>query len=270
MITKINKTICNICGNNDFKDFIDRNDFSYVKCTNCNLAFQYPQLNQEEINKMYEDDYYNLIIEHQNAFFNLTKLGLIDVNFDELYNKFTKQKLFLDIGCSTGLLLNYVREKGWETLGVEICKQSVDYAKSNFGLNVIDKPLEECYFEDNYFQIIHFAHLIEHVPNPNAFLKEVYRILQPGGYIIVTTPNTDGLFAKIYRDKWRLAIPDHLFLFSKKNLKLLLEQTGFKLLNHFSWGGIPINISNGIIKKFTDKLLKKLNLGDVMLFLAVK
>ncbi|MDH4127769.1 MAG: class I SAM-dependent methyltransferase [Spirochaetota bacterium] len=270
MIATLNKTICNVCGNSDFNDYINCSSFSYVKCSNCGLAFQDPQPTQNEINKMYEDDYYKYILENHNAFFNLTKLGLDDVNIDKLYNKFPNEKRFLDIGCATGLLLNYVREKGWDTHGVEICKQSVHYARSNFNLNILDKPLEECKFRDNYFQVIHFAHLIEHVPNPNRLLNEVYRILQPGGYVIVTTPNTDGLFAKIYKDKWRLAIQDHLFLFSKKNLKLLLEKVGFSLLDQLSWGGIPINISKGMFKKLTDKWIKQLNLGDVMLFLAVK
>ncbi|HEO64687.1 MAG TPA: class I SAM-dependent methyltransferase, partial [Spirochaetes bacterium] len=107
-------------------------------------------------------------------------------------------------------------------------------------------------------------------PSPSDFLKEVYRILKPGGYIIVTTPNVEGLFAKIFRKNWRSVRTDHLFLFSRKNLRDLLEQCGFNVLKYRSWGGIPVEMSSGKIKQITDYWVKYFNVGDVMLFLAQK
>ncbi len=261
---------CDLCGSLGFKEYWAYDDFSYVQCKNCGLIHQNPQPEPDEISNMYAEDYFDFISKNQNAFFNLMKLSLQDIDFDRITNECLNDKRILDIGCSTGLLLNHLSLEGWETVGVEICKDSAQYARDHFDLSIHDKTLFECNFPDDYFPVIHFSHVIEHVPGPADFLKEVYRILKPGGYIIVTTPNVDGLFAKIFRRNWRLAQTDHLFLFSKRNLTVLLEQCGFEILKDCSWGGIPVQMSNGKVKKITDHWIKYFNMGDVMLFLARK
>ena len=66
------------------------------------------------------------------------------------------KKKFLDIGCATGMLLNYVKNAGWHTKGVELCKQSVEYARKKFKLDVFNGTIEEANFPANYFDVIHF------------------------------------------------------------------------------------------------------------------
>ena len=261
---------CNVCEGDDFNHYMDCDGFFYVRCRGCGLVLQNPQPTQHEINNIYDESYFHYEFENHNAFFHLMELSLNDINFNEITKKYNGSRKVLDIGCATGLLLNKLQNEGWDSHGVEICEASAQYARDNFNLNIYNKNLFECNFPDNHFEVIHFSHLIEHVPNPKNFLKEVYRILQPNGYIIVTTPNVEGFFVKIFKSKWRSAIFQHLFLFSKKSLKKLLIKTGFSILKQISWGGLPIEVSKGKIKKLTDRWVKQLNLGDVMLFLATK
>lgn len=266
-----NKTInCDICGSNQFSPDLDCGDFHYVKCDSCGLVFQNPQPDFDEISELYDDSYFEYEKENHNAFYNLMRLSLNDIDFDNITSHLNGDKKVLDIGCATGLLLNDLKNRGWNPYGVEICEASAKYGIENFNLNIQMKTLDECQFQDNFFDIIHFSHLIEHVPSPKALLKEVYRIIKPGGYAIITTPNFDGFFAKYYKDKWRSAIAQHLYLFTKKTLNQLILQEGFDIKKQLSWGGIPIELAQGAVKRIVDKGVKFFNQGDVMLFLVQK
>ena len=265
---------CIICGKSIFKSYWQCDGFSFLQCRNCSLVFQNPQPTQDEVSSIYNHDYFQYQIHHQNAFFQLMQLALDDIHFDQIQESFPNQRRFLDIGCSTGLLLNKISQDGWEPFGVELCTPSYLYAKKYFKLNLFNQTLEQCAFPSSFFQVIHFSHLIEHLINPSFFISEVYRILQPQGYIILTTPNISSIFAQIFREKWRSAIDQHLFLFSKKTLRLLLEKHQFKIIQEVSWGSIPIEYcqspSSRFLKKIVDYMAKLFNLGDVVMILAQK
>jgi SAM-dependent methyltransferase len=153
---------------------------------------------------------------------------------------------------------------------VEICAESALYGINTRRVPIFIGPLEQAAFQDNAFSFIHFSHLIEHVPDPYRFLSEVRRILAPNGFVIITTPNIDGLQARLFRSAWRSAIPDHLFLFSKKTLNRLLIRTGFIVHRTVTWGGLARGTAPDWLKRPVDRLAKKLGFGDVMLFLAGK
>jgi 2-polyprenyl-3-methyl-5-hydroxy-6-metoxy-1,4-benzoquinol methylase len=242
----------------------------FEKCPRCKLVFQNPLPGPEEIEAIYGDDYFDYEIENHHAFFGLMLQSLKDVDFENITRDFDEKRV-LDIGCATGLLLNHLRQQGWKPTGVEICSASAQYAREKFSLTVHEKPLEDVGFEANSFEIVHLSHLIEHVPDPRGLVEEIYRILVPGGYVVLTTPNHGGVTVRYYREKWRSLIAQHLHLFSKKNLKKLLADTGFEIKKQVSWGSIPVeNNPNPRIKRLADRLAKKWNLGDVMLFLGRK
>jgi 2-polyprenyl-3-methyl-5-hydroxy-6-metoxy-1,4-benzoquinol methylase len=245
--------------------FFENQGVVYTKCNNCSLVYQNPMPVFADLKKRYGEGYFDYEVKNQDNFFELMKLGLKDIQFDRFYDGVNNRK-FLDIGCATGLLLHHMKKKGWNTVGVEICRPSVDYARRNFGLEIFTGTLQDAQFPSNHFDVVHFSHLIEHVPDPKGLLNEVKRIVKNNGHVIVTTPNVDGLQAKIARENWRSAIPDHIHLFSKKTMRLLFDLTGYKVVKQISWGGIPSGKRPGFIKHPADKLAKLLNLGDVMLF----
>jgi len=112
--------------------------------------------------------------------------------------------------------------------------------------------------------------LIEHLNDPILFLKKIRELLAQDGYVLITTPNSSGLFAKYYSDSWRCIVDDHLYLFSKNNLKRLLERTGFKIVNLKTWGSIPAGGKSKMVKKILDRFVKIMNIGDVVSYLVIK
>ena len=257
---------CNLCGSEETRLFLELDGFAYQQCTRCRLVYQNPRPVWHDLKNRYGENYFDYEFSNQDNFFNLMKLGLCDIGFDSLFSREDHTKTFLDIGCATGLLLNHMKNKGWDCYGVEICRESAEYGRAQFNLNIHIGTLEQASFTDSFFHAVHLSHLIEHVPDPVGLLQEIRRILKPTGYMVLTTPNVSGLQARMAGKRWRSAIPDHVYLFSKKTMKELLRKTGFHILDQISWGGIPAGKRPDFIKKPVDRIAKLLNFGDVMLF----
>jgi 2-polyprenyl-3-methyl-5-hydroxy-6-metoxy-1,4-benzoquinol methylase len=261
---------CNVCGKRDKKVYWDCEDFSFAKCRHCGLVYQYPQPAFEELKARYRQAYFQYELENDQNFFELMVLGLKDIGFDKLPDSYFPSRRFLDIGCATGLLVRHMRDSGWEAQGVELCEESASYGIQTRGVPIFIGTLEAAAFPENYFSVIHFSHLIEHVPDPSLFLTEVRRILAPGGMAIITTPNRQGLQARLLGRNWRSAIADHLTLFSKKTFAQLLKKAGFASEKVVTWGGLAKGLAPPWLKRPIDQLAKKWGFGDVMLFQVKK
>lgn len=260
---------CPVCHSARFKKTFTNKwkKSSFIICKNCNLIFQNPQENLAQTMARYDQDYFDYEVANQENFFNLIKLTLDDFS---IIDTLPTGASVLEVGSATGLFLRYMNSRGFNTTGVEVCKQSVDYGRKAYGVNLIHGRLEEQQFNTGGFDFIHFSHLIEHLNNPVEFLTEIYRILKPGGYTMITTPNSSGVFAKYYRESWRCIVDDHLFIFNTTNLHMLLERLGFTVTAYKTWGGIPAGTVFKSVKKIVDRFVKKYNLGDVMCYLVKK
>jgi len=236
-----------------------------------------PQPVKDEIIARYSSkfgkDYLSYEIENENSFFQLQKLALKDAGFYKTEKALmlckTEAPSVLDIGCATGTLLAFLRDRGWNVKGTEI-SPAAEYARNVRQLDVRNIPLEEIAFPSGSFNIVLASHLIEHLNDPFSLLKEAYRILKDNGNLFITTPNISGLQAYLYGGRWRSAIFDHLYLFSARTLKKMLKKAGFKIEKVSTWGGIAAGLAPAWIKKSADFLAKRLGFGDVMIVRAKK
>jgi len=271
---------CNCCGGLIFKPALECEGFNFVRCTQCGLVQRNPQPVKEEIiarySKVYGNDYLSYELENEAVFLKLQQLALRDAGFDK-----TEKTAFsraaqegrapsvLDVGCATGALLAHLRNCGWRVTGVEI-SPSAAYAQKERGLDVRSIPLEENNFSDESFDVILASHLVEHLNDPRSFFTEARRILKKDGYIFITTPNIGGFQARLFGGRWRSAIFDHLYLFSKRTLLKMIKTCGFKPRGVYTWGGLAAGLAPARIKKTADFLAKRLGLGDVMIVRAGK
>lgn len=260
---------CPICENTKFKKIFQKKwvKSSFVKCIHCKLIFQNPQEDYIDTKNRYQETYFNYEKENQENFFGLIKKTLDDYNILSLL---PKKSNILEIGSATGMFLKYMQDNGHKPIGLELCKESVDYGKKNYKVDLINKRLEDTEFPADHFDFIHFSHLIEHLNDPIKFLKIIHRIVKKTGLVLLTTPNSSGLFSNIFRENWRCIVDDHLFIFNKNNLIKLLDKTSFSVLLTKSWGSIPSQSRIKIFKNITDKFVKKNNIGDVISILFKK
>ena len=272
---------CALCGAQTFKPSLSCEGFSYVRCGACGLVQMNPQPLAGEIKRRYGagEDYLSYELANEEAFLNLQLLALADVGFygfeEELLSRLKDlpsggKPRVLDIGCATGSLLCRLRDRGWETSGVEISGPQAEYGRQKRNLDVRSLPLEENHFPANSFNAVLASHLIEHVNDPAGLVREVHRILAGGGRFFVTTPNITGFQARLFKGRWRSAIFDHLYLFSVKTLTGLLKRNGFVIEKTASWGGLAAGTAPFPVKRLFDKAAKRFGFGDVMIVRAGK
>jgi len=265
---------CALCGGERFAPSLSCEGFSYVKCSECGLVQMNPQPVAESVKSRYGDNYLAYEIENEESFLILQKLGLADAGFFEIERKLMERNpkgkpKVLDVGCATGALLGFLEGKNWQVTGVEI-SPSAEYAREKRRLDVRSVTVEDCGFPDASFDVVLASHLIEHLNRPREFIREIGRILSPGGYFLLTTPNIDGFQSRLFGSRWRAAIFDHLYLFSVRTLKAMLKAEGFVTNGVYTWGGLAVGTAPRMVKRFADKAVKLFGIGDVMLIKATR
>lgn len=222
---------CHICNSESIKKIVIKKMQAY-KCLNCDIEFIWPQPSQEEINNIYQNDYYKSwgINDDSNEKSRLMKIATFN-RYVDFIKKYKNTGRLLDIGCAFGYLLETVEDRGFDVYGVEVSKSSSNIAKDKFGDKIFNKQLEEVKFRDEYFDVITMFDLIEHIPRPQKFLKEIERILHKDGIIAIITPDTDSFSKNVLGFKnWFHYKPEHLFYYNKKSLNNLFNKFDFKIV----------------------------------------
>ena len=138
----------------------------------------------------------------------------------------------LDVGCGNGENVAYLQKLGWQVTGVEPDPEAANLARDRFGLEVRTGSLEEAGFPAEYYDAITMAHVVEHLADPIGTLTECWRVLKPGGRLIIITPNTESLGHRIFGEAWLyLDPPRHLNICSWMALKACVEKAGFQAAN---------------------------------------
>jgi 2-polyprenyl-3-methyl-5-hydroxy-6-metoxy-1,4-benzoquinol methylase len=95
----------------------------------------------------------------------------------------------LDIGCGFGYFADIARKKGWTVAGIEIEPKAVAFARDHYRLPIFDKPARETAIPDSRYDAITLWSVIEQFPDPVGEIREMYRILKPGGIIFIRSYN---------------------------------------------------------------------------------
>src|SRR3989338_9278269 len=217
---------CNLCGarNEQFLFYgydIDyhtgEEQFRLVRCVSCGLVYINPRPEEKEMKNYFPDSYRPHHTKH-------TKESLF--YYQEPLHP---ERRVLDVGCGSGELLESIaeREKNTALYGVDIDERAVAASRAS-GFPVIHGTLFDAHYPDSYFDEIHMIHMLEHVQDQKAVLREAARILKPAGVLKIEVPNFHNISRIIFGNKWkRLDMPRHLYHFTSRTLTVMLQRAGF-------------------------------------------
>lgn len=225
---QLEKVPCPLCSGKQFAQVLTENFLKIVKCSQCNFIFCNPRPTEEELkrfyNQYYPDDSESLWCEQMKDVFRSEGLNKIQ-------NLKGKARV-LDVGCGYGFFLKMLKDEGFETYGTEISIKAAEYGQKKLGLTISEKTLRRTKFPANYFDVVTFWYVLEHLSKPRDELFEARRILNKGGLAIIRVPNQstrfDTILSKLGQTEGFLMNPPrHLNDFTPETLAKLLELTGF-------------------------------------------
>tara|TARA_Y100000310_G_C20617994_1_gene781696 strand:- start:866 stop:1567 length:702 start_codon:yes stop_codon:yes gene_type:complete len=101
----------------------------------------------------------------------------------------------LDAGCGLGYFLLTLKDTGAKLYGMDVSPESVEYVKKHITKDAVVGAVEKIPYPDNTFDVVLFCEVIEHVEDDAKVLREICRVLKPGGRVVITTPSLKGFFA---------------------------------------------------------------------------
>ena len=141
----------------------------------------------------------------------------------------------LEFGCAEGMLLYALKQRGYQVVGNDICAITSE-SERELGINISNLPVEEfCHVWGGYFDLIMSFHVVEHLRDPQAVMKQLASLLKKGGKMLLHVPIDDQ----------ELNNADHFHFFSHKSCMNLMEQFTTNIRTDFVYypiraGGVPM------------------------------
>lgn len=224
---------CLACRGEQRTHLFDKAGFEYYRCQACDFIYSSPQILEDKLRELYQskpsyDLWMDVLISEANQQYDQPKYqrGL------ELIESHRSPGRMLDVGCALGMFLAAARDRGWTPVGLELNQRGYDHATTELGLEVQQKLLENCGFEEGSFDAITLWGVIEHFKQPREELERVWRLLAPGGILLTFCPNVASLICRVVHH--RAATFDgqvHCGYFTPETLEALLRRTGFEPLS---------------------------------------
>jgi len=218
------------------KDFtVSGREFTITECMNCTLRFTQDVPDAESIHAYYKSENY---ISHTD-----TSKGLVNRLYKTIRKRTLVQKrkliehitgrksgTLLDVGSGTGAFLHEMKSNDWNVTGLEPDTDAISIAKKNYGVDLMSTN-QLFTLKENSFDAITLWHVLEHVHQLQAYIKQLKSLLAEGGKLIIAVPNYTSFDEKKYKEYWAAYdVPRHLYHFSPKAMETLMGLHGLKII----------------------------------------
>jgi 2-polyprenyl-3-methyl-5-hydroxy-6-metoxy-1,4-benzoquinol methylase len=206
-----------------------------VQCQECGLVYTNPRLDRRDIVGTYEAVEDPLYLEERGG-----RVLTFERHLKPL-ERITGPpggRPLLDVGCYTGIFVEIAARHGWDAWGVEPSRWAVEQARAR-GLRVMQGTLDTADLPEAHFDVVTMWDVIEHLADPCGALKQVHRLLRspepaegrPGGLVVVHTIDIESPFARLMGARWPWLMEMHVYYFSRRTLRAMLEACGFEVLS---------------------------------------
>jgi 2-polyprenyl-3-methyl-5-hydroxy-6-metoxy-1,4-benzoquinol methylase len=254
---------CNLCGGKDLREWYVASGRSLLVCAACGLRTLSPLPEPKELASLYtageyfDTPYFTVDDEragtaHYRHFRDVASL------FEHACGR---EGRVLEVGPGRGTFLRMCLDRSIKAEGLDPSARIVEALESTLGCPVRRGFLEEAAYEQGSFSAVAAFDVIEHCVDPSGWLREVNRILSPGGLLALSTVNVANLLdrlgkllyrAGVRRPVERLYPPYHLYYYTPATLARYLDKEGFSV--------VTMEQENYDIRKATSNRLEQLAL----------
>ena len=236
----IDSAACPSCGEKKMKNLFPADTshliFKIIQCTRCGLCRTSP-FPADEILRIHDMPVYYGSRENKFIpFIQNIRDSIMQAragHYLSMLSGIEETPKILDIGCSEGRLLKSFLKYNCKCFGVEHPAYPSDRFIDADRIEYLQGDLECLDLEDNSFDLIFLWHVLEHMDNPSRVLEQVYDLLAPGGFVILTVPNFSSIEAKIFKQSWfHLDVPWHRFHFTGRSIEYLIKKNRFKIAGY--------------------------------------
>ncbi len=218
---------CELCGDLNRDRLHVENGFDIVRCQNCRHVYVDPRPTPQALAQWYREFFADLD-EHGIDAWRREMSGVFRHVRQAVTDEGHREGIVLDIGCSYGFLLDLFRPPDWTREGVELSASAAAYARRLTGGQVFERPLEELALDSNRYDVVTSIYVLEHVWDPFVTLREIARVLKPGGVLVAAVPQTVPMY--LVKKALQLDLlnpPFHLRDYSPTTLRQFVERSGF-------------------------------------------
>jgi len=224
-VTRLSPQIpCRLCGGRDARISFQRDGYSVLQCSECGLVYLDHTIHPEGLRNFYSADYFQGVSKqgyHDYWALQASLTATARVRLRQM-TRFCSPGRLLEVGCAMGFFLRAAQQVGWEVQGVELSDHAAEVVRKQFKLPVMTGCLEDAHFPGESFDAVAMWDVIEHVPEPVSLVRQVVRVLRPGGLVALSTGDVTSLLARLSGPRWHLYnLPQHLSFFSPATIRRL-------------------------------------------------
>ena len=246
-IPVLDRAACDACGADRTRPIFQRPDsMQVVECEECGLMYLSPMPTIGEIESWYGRDYFSGAASAGRGYSDYWAESQVDDLLLAAKNKLAlvgkhvhlQTATALEIGCATGETCNTASKAGARVTGCDLSSDAIQIAQCRYPhIEFHAAPADQLPFSDESFDTVLAFELIEHLSSPSAFVREVHRVLRPGGVLALTTPNVE-CGRRVGWHQWTgfLTSFEHLYFFNLETLGRALSRNGISVVGVYSQG----------------------------------
>ena len=217
---------CPVCDGTAFAALFEKQGEPFVRCEACGLVLINPRPVFGVVADTYDAAYSEGYIRKADK-----KRARCARWVARIARRYVPRGRWLDVGCSAGFVVEAAAAAGFDAWGVELEAGAVAFARDILKLSQVSQgTLEAQRYPSAHFDVLSMYDVIEHVPDLNATVAELKRLLAPGGVIEIRTPDVGHFTTPRRLDTWREIKPsEHLYYFDRHTLPRLFARHGLRL-----------------------------------------
>lgn len=213
-----------------------------VECKRCTLAWQFPPSRNTEQSAKFFEEAYRAAADNPSAYFHPDRRrATAAIQIAAINTRVPQLGRILDVGGGNGYFARAAHDAGWETTLADPALDMADFSKAPY--RVIRGTADA--IESGPFDVITLWDVIEHLPAPTAILRDVVRLLKPGGTLVVETGNYKSVDRVAQGKTHWIYQADHRWYFSPESTVAML--CDFDLVDidvhpavmRPNWSGVP-------------------------------